>query len=63
MFKECLKELTQVACRVETLRWSSNLVRDRSLTTGRCTDRRDSELSGICRSTELPRGSVKVKKV
>ena len=40
--------------------WS--LARERSLTTGLCSEGWYSEHSGVCRRAELPGGSVKVKK-
>ena len=66
VFKDDLKELTEVEWRTETDselvpdNWS--LVKERVLTTGLCSEGWHSEHSGVCRRAELPGRSVKVKK-
>ena len=59
VFKEDLKDLTEVEWRTETGGWFQITG---ALTTGLCSEGWYSEHSGVCRRAELPGRSVKVKK-
>ena len=52
VFKEDLKELTDINRELVSDNWS--LVRERALTTGLCSEGWYSENSGVCRRAELP---------
>ena len=61
VFKEDLKELTEVEWWTETGSWSQITGAGKE-TTGLWLEGWYSEHSGVCRRAELPEGSVKVKK-